>query len=73
MIIGWFGTVVAIGSIGIGYYRIAEALQREALAFFLQPVLDPSRIIPIFVSMMLLGTLVGGLGSFISVRKFLKV
>jgi len=73
MIIGWLGTIVAVSLIGVGYFRIAESLQTEALAFFLQPVLDPSSIIPIFVNMMLLGTLVGGLGSFISVRKFLKV
>lgn len=73
MIIGWFGTIVAVSLIGIGYFRIAESLQTEALAFFLQPVLDLSRIIPIFVNMMIIGTLVGGLGSFISVRKFLKV
>jgi len=73
MIIGWIGTIVAVGLIGVGYFRIAESLQTEALAFFLQPVLEPSSIIPIFVNMMLLGTLVGGLGSFISVRKFLKV
>lgn len=73
MIIGWLGTIVAIATIGIGYFHIAEALQREALAFFLQPVLDLSRIIPIFVNLMLIGTLVGGLGSFISVRKYLKV
>lgn len=73
MIIGWFGTIVAIASIGIGYFRIAEGLQQEALAFFLQPVLDLSKIIPIFLNLMLIGTLVGGLGSFISVRKYLKV
>jgi cell division transport system permease protein len=73
MIIGWFGTIVAIATIGIGYFHIAEGLQREALAFFLQPVLDLSKIIPIFVNLMLIGTLVGGLGSFISVRKYLKV
>jgi len=73
MIIGWIGTIVAVSLIGVGYFRIAESLQTEALAFFLQPVLEPSKIIPIFVNMMLLGTLVGGLGSFISVRKFLKV
>lgn len=73
MIIGWFGTIVAMVTIGFGYYRIAEALQREALAFFLQPILDFSRLMPIFVNMLILGTLVGGLGSYISVRKFLKV
>jgi len=73
MIIGWFGTIVAIGIIGVIYFQIAESLQLEGLAFFIKPILDLSQILPIFVAMMILGTIVGGLGSFISVRRYLKV
>jgi len=73
VVIGWTGTLVATLALGLGYEQIATSLQQEALTFFIQPVTDPARILPIFGGLLLLGTLMGGIGSIISVRKFLRV
>lgn len=73
VVIGWTGTLVGTLALGLGYEQIATSLQQEALTFFIQPVTDPARILPIFGGLLLLGTLMGGIGSIISVRKFLRV
>lgn len=73
MAMGWMGTLAAVLALGLTYYRLAAYLRREALAFFLQPVTDLERIVPVFVGLLILGTFMGGIGSFVSVRKFLRV
>ena len=73
MLIGWMGTCTAVIVIGLGYYYAAIALQRAALIFFLQPVTDLQIILPVLGGLLLLGTLLGGIGSLISVRRFLRV
>jgi cell division transport system permease protein len=72
-LMGWFGTLFATVSLGFIYYRIAVSLQREALAFFLQPVTDAQRLVPIFAGLLIMGTLMGCIGSYLSVRKYLRV
>lgn len=73
MVIGWVGTLVATGALGLFYFRFAFSLQQEALAFFVQPVTALDMLVPIFAGLILLGTLMGGVGSLVSVRKFLRV
>lgn len=73
MTMGWMGTLAATSALGLVYYRLAAALQQEALTFFIQPVTDTARLLPIFIGLLVLGTLMGGFGSFISVRRFLRV
>lgn len=73
MLTGWLGTLVALVSLGAIYYRLATVLQREALVFFLQPVTAFHQLAPIFAGLLVLGTLIGGLGSLISIRRFLRV
>lgn len=73
MTMGWTGTLAAAAALAAVYYRLASSLQQEALTFFIQPVTDTARLMPIFIGLLLLGTLMGGFGSFISVRKFLRV
>lgn len=73
MVMGWLGTLFAVLALGLAYYRLASSLQQEALTFFLQPVTDVARIFPIFAGLLVLGTLMGGFGSFVSVRKYLRV
>ncbi len=73
MLMGWMGTLAAMVSLGAVYYRLATVLQREALVFFLQPVTSADKLIPIFGGLLLLGTLIGGLGSLVSIRRFLRV
>jgi cell division transport system permease protein len=73
MLMGWIGTLVAVASLGAVYYRLATVLQREALVFFLQPVTAFNQMAPIFGGLLVLGTLIGGLGSLVSIRRFLQV
>jgi cell division transport system permease protein len=73
MVMGWTGTLSATAALGLVYYRLASSLNQESLAFFIQPVTDTARLFPIFIGLLLLGTLMGGFGSFISVRRFLRV
>ena len=73
MTMGWTGTLAATAALAVVYYRLATSLQQEALTFFIQPVTDTAQLLPIFIGLLLLGTLMGGFGSFISVRKFLRV
>ncbi|MFW0861019.1 MAG: permease-like cell division protein FtsX [Dethiobacter sp.] len=73
VVIGWTGTLVATIALGLGYERLATSLQQETLTFFIRPVTDPVLILPIFGGLVLLGTLMGGIGSIVSVRKFLRV
>lgn len=73
MLMGWTGTVAATVSLGVVYYRLATVLQREALVFFLQPVTSVQQMAPIFGGLIVLGTFIGGFGSLISIRRFLRV
>ena len=73
MVIGWTGTLMAVAILGAAYSRFTASLQQEALILFIQPVTDMERLLPIFGGLLLLGTLMGGIGSLISVRKFLRV
>lgn len=72
-LMGWFGTIIATASLGLIYYRIAVSLRQESLAFFLQPVTDVERLFPIFAGLLIMGTLMGCIGSYLSVRKYLRV
>jgi cell division transport system permease protein len=73
MVMGWAGTLAAIAALGAVYFRLTASLQQEALTIFIQPVTDLARLLPVFGGLLLLGTLMGGIGSFVSVRKFLRV
>lgn len=72
MAMGWAGALAAAVALGASYYRLAFSLQREALIFFLQPVTDPEKLWPVFAGLLVLGTVIGGLGSLVSMRKFLR-
>lgn len=73
MAMGWTGTLAAVAALGVGYSRLAASLQQDALTFLIQPVTEPARLVPVFAGLLLLGTLMGGIGSLVSVRKFLRV
>jgi len=72
MVMGWAGALFAAVTLGTIYHRLAFSLQREALIFFLQPVTDPEKLWPVFAGLLVLGTAMGGLGSLVSVRRFLR-
>ncbi len=71
--IGFAGTLVSLTVLGLAYYRLAALLIRKSPLFFLHPVTDPGRLFLVFGSLLLLGVVMGGLGSLFSIRRFLKV
>lgn len=73
MVMGWTGTLVAILILGLIYSQLAGSLSQDALTLFFQPVTDFARILPIFIGLMVVGTLMSGFGSFVSIRKYLRV
>ncbi len=72
IVMGWTGTVAAALAVGLAYFRLAAFMQRETLAFFLQPVTHMPTLFSILATLLATGTAMGGLGSLISVRKYLK-
>jgi len=72
MAMGLLGALAAAVPLGVLYHRLAILLERDALIFFLQPVTDQARLWPIFAGLLVMGTLMGGLGSLVAVRKFLR-
>ena len=73
MVIGWFGTLSAALVLGAVYYRLVVSLQNEVLAFFIRPVTDIEILLPLFIGLLVLGTLLGGIGSMASIHRHLKV
>ena len=73
MVMGWTGTTVAIVVLGLLYAQLASSLRQDALTLLFQPVTDIARLLPIFIGLMVVGTLMSGFGSFISIRKYLRV
>jgi cell division transport system permease protein len=73
MVMGWAGTIAAVLALGLVYFQVAAALQRDAFTLLMQPVTDMARLLPIFVGLIVLGTVMGGVGSFVSIRKYLRV
>lgn len=73
MLMGWLGTLFAVAVLGFSYYYLAVFLQNAALAFFLRPVTETGVLIAVLGGLALLGTLMGGFGSILSVRRFLRV
>ena len=73
MAMGRIGTLASTAALGLAYSRLAASLQQDAFAFFIRPVTAVEQLVPIFLGLLCLGTLMGGLGSVISVRKYLRV
>ncbi|MEW5762341.1 MAG: permease-like cell division protein FtsX [Bacillota bacterium] len=72
MTVGLAGAVLATILLNLGYLSLVGRLE-EAPLFFLQPVTDQGFLLGIVGGIVGLGLGIGGLGSLISVRKFLRV
>ncbi len=73
MIIGWSGTLVAVILLALGYYYLASSTEQIEMLFAWQPATDPAVLYPVWLGLLAAGTIIGGLGSLWSLRKFLKV
>lgn len=73
MLIGWIGTFSASLVLSIFYYRLVISLQNQILAFFIQPVTDLEILLPLLIVLLSLGTILGGIGSFLSIHRYLRV
>jgi len=72
MTVGLIGGLAAVSVLGAGYYWLALQLDRVSLLFF-RMVTDPYLLLPLFGGLLLLGLGMGGLGSIVSMRKFMNV
>ncbi|MDI6711156.1 MAG: permease-like cell division protein FtsX [Bacillota bacterium] len=72
MTVGLMGGLAAVTALGLGYYYLALQVDRASLLFF-QLVTDPYLLLPVFGGLLALGLGMGGLGSVVSMRKFLNV
>jgi cell division transport system permease protein len=71
VILGLTGGLVAVGLTMAGYFPLVKVLE-NALPFF-RLVSERQVLLPVFGGLVLFGLLLGTLGSFISVHRFLKV
>jgi len=69
---GAVGALTATISLGIAYNSLAMSMQNGALTFLLQPVTARETLWPIYAGLLIMGFLIGGIGSVLSVRKFLR-
>ncbi|KUK40970.1 MAG: Cell division protein FtsX [Clostridia bacterium 62_21] len=72
MTVGFGGAVLATLILSLVYLSLVNQLEKAPL-FFLQPVTDREFLLGILGGVICLGLFIGGLGSLISVRKFLRV
>ncbi len=73
LVMGWTGTVAAVTVLGVVYAQLTSAFRQDSLILLFQPVTDLERLLPIFLGLMIMGTLMAGFGSFVSIRKYLRV
>ncbi|HHX76863.1 MAG TPA: ABC transporter permease [Firmicutes bacterium] len=73
IMVGWTGALVALLGLGFVYHRLAAGLLEGAVIFLFQPVTALEKLLPIYAGVIILGTIMGGVGSIISIRKFLRV
>lgn len=72
MAVGLAGAVLATLILNLGYLSLVNQLEKVPL-FFLQPVTDQQFLLGMIGGIIGLGLFIGGIGSLISVRKFLQV
>ncbi|MCD8511906.1 MAG: permease-like cell division protein FtsX, partial [Bacillus sp. (in: Bacteria)] len=57
MVIGWMGTLVAIGILALIYTQFITYMTQDTLILLFQPVTDMAELLPIFIGLMIVGTL----------------
>ncbi len=72
MAVGLIGALVSTAFLAGGYYYLTLEVEKASL-FFLRLVNDPRLLVPVFGGLLCLGLAMGGLGSMVSIRKFLNV
>lgn len=73
MFVGLAGALAAVAVLGGAYYYLVTELDKVNLIFFLRPVTDRETLAPLLFGLLALGVFMGGVGSWISLRKFLRV
>ncbi|MEA4924952.1 MAG: permease-like cell division protein FtsX [Syntrophomonadaceae bacterium] len=71
ILLGMVGAVVSISLLAIGYKSLVSNLQNAL--FFIPMVYQPSVLLTVYLSLLATGVLLGVLGSYISLNRFLKV
>ncbi len=73
MWLGILGSIIPIGIVASGYYYAYDFLEARIPGELLQPLAYSPFVYQISAIILAIGVLIGGWGSFISVRRFLKI
>ena len=74
ILMGLIGSLISISVISIGYYFSSRYVQQQSLGLISITLLPMSNVFySLSISLMIIGIVIGSLGSMISIRKFLKV
>ncbi len=71
IVLGLTGGLLALLVVDLGYISLVNKLKQSIP--FIQPVTDPHLILSILGSMLCLGIIIGAIGSWFSLRRFLKI
>ncbi|MBS4200364.1 permease-like cell division protein FtsX [Bacillus sp. FJAT-49732] len=71
--LGILGSIIPIGIVATGYYYAYDFMQMRIPRQLVQPLDYTPFVYEVSLLMLLIGIIIGGWGSFISVRRFLKV
>jgi len=71
--LGILGSIIPIGVVATGYYYAYDFMESRIPHQLIQPLEYTPFVYEVSLLMLLIGILIGGWGSFISVRRFLKV
>lgn len=74
IVLGVIGGVVSTGLLGVGYYYIEGFIKKQMIGLLTLSLLPFQQVIySMFILLIAIGLLIGTTGSFISVRRFIKV
>jgi len=71
--LGILGSIIPIGIVASGYYYAYDFMEMRIPRQVVQPLEYTPFVYEVSLIMLLIGVIIGGWGSFISVRRFLKV
>ncbi|MCR2822402.1 permease-like cell division protein FtsX [Lederbergia panacisoli] len=71
--LGMLGSILPIGVVATGYYYAYDFMEMRIPRQLIQPLEYTPFVYEVSLLMLLIGIIIGGWGSFISVRRFLKV
>lgn len=74
ILLGLIGSIVSIAILGTGYYFVANYIKQQMFGLLVISLMPFSEVIySLITALLVIGVIIGSIGSMISVRKFLRV